>query len=301
MSSDSSQDPSSLPDSHKSRHFPQYETKPETQQPPPRPATTISGAFFAGASNFEIRGGEFNNTAGNMYKTIRNDYSTRSNFNNSYGHDFSGSGNQTNDYRGAYSALNTLLIAIIAPSYYHLDDNREFRSQRYDAKFTDTHFVSGGQGRGRFQGPFSPRQYEQRPNYIHKPNPQHGYPFQEQTDIGGRPTTAPPSMLEFRQATGEREQGFYTSEFDRVYNVHTEPEEISSYPGLSANPISKQNLVNTDAAFAPVPATPGERPTQTPRMTPGDIVMDGVDGDGREDPYPEMEAPRSETVLTSDH
>ncbi|KAJ3788314.1 hypothetical protein GGU10DRAFT_117829 [Lentinula aff. detonsa] len=155
MSSDSNQDP--LSNSNISRPPPRYQTKLDDSRPaissdlnqnppsnantsprhqakfddsqlPRRPATTaaevpvtttITGTFFAGAHHFGIHGGEFTHTAGNLYKTIRSDHSTRSNFDNSYGHDYSGSGNRANNYHGPYN------------------DQREFRSQRYEASFMD--------------------------------------------------------------------------------------------------------------------------------------------------------------------
>ncbi|KAJ3928472.1 MAG: hypothetical protein NXY57DRAFT_514905 [Lentinula lateritia] len=126
MSFDSNQPSTSPPKSNNPYRLDStgYQTKPDNLRRPPRPATTataatttISGAFFAGAHNFDIYGGEFSHTAGNVYKTIRSDYSTRSNFDNSYGNDFSGSGNLANNHSGAYN------------------DNREYQSQRYDVNF----------------------------------------------------------------------------------------------------------------------------------------------------------------------
>ncbi|KAJ3799533.1 hypothetical protein GGU11DRAFT_743317 [Lentinula aff. detonsa] len=279
MSSDSNQDP--LSNSNISRPPPRYQTKLDDSRPaissdlnqnppsnantsprhqakfddsqlPRRPATTaaevpvtttITGTFFAGAHHFGIHGGEFTHTAGNLYKTIRSDHSTRSNFDNSYGHDYSGSGNRANNYHGPYN------------------DQREFRSQRYEASFMDMQFVSRGRerGQGRGRGPhFNPRQNDAYgPNFIHEPSPQQAYPY-GQPNIDERPLTAP-LMLESREAVRERDYDLHA--FDRVYNVYAEPEEISGYP-----------LPNRDAP----PVNAASRSMQD------DVMMDDADiADGK--------------------
>ncbi|KAJ4482822.1 hypothetical protein C8J55DRAFT_510728 [Lentinula edodes] len=251
MSSDSNQ-PSISPPKSNNPYRPYsagYQTKPDNVRPPrPAATTTISGAFFAGAHNFDIYGGEFSHTAGNVYKTIRSDYSTRSNFDNSYGNDFSGSGNLANNHSGAYN------------------DNREYQSQRYDVNFRNATFVSDSDGRGQGQRPVSPRQYEHRSNYIHEPYPQQGYPYQQQPALDERPITAP-SMLESNQAVHQRE--FDLHAFDRVYNVHREPEENLSYD-------SRRDLRKSRTTPAESPS-PHPAQEESPKVQ-DDIAMDGGDG-----------------------
>ncbi|KAJ3994684.1 hypothetical protein F5050DRAFT_431757 [Lentinula boryana] len=261
-SSNSNQNPPS-----NSNTSPQYQTKFDDPQLPRRPATTaaavpvttmITGTFFAGAHHFDIQGGEFTHTAGNLYRTIRNDHSTRSNFDNTYGHDYSGSGNRANNYHDAYSTSLIHRVFRVGPLTAIIDDRRKFRSQRYDASFVDTQFVSRGRGRGRGRGQhFNPRQNDAHgPNFIHEPIPQQAH----------------------QEAVLERDFDLYA--FDRVYNVHAEPEEISAYPFPNAPP------VNAAA-----------------RSMQADVMMDDADiadGRGRE-PCDDSrtETLRSDTALTS--
>lgn len=124
--------------------------------------------------------------------------------------------------------------------------------------------VSDGRGRG--QRPVSPRQYEHKSNYIHEPYPQQAYPYQQQPALDERPITAP-SMLESHQAVHQRE--FDLHAFDRVYNVHREPEENLSYD-------SRQNLGKSRTTSAESPS-PHPAQEEGPKVQ-DDIVMDGGDG-----------------------
>ncbi|KAJ3745695.1 hypothetical protein DFH05DRAFT_1396270 [Lentinula detonsa] len=88
------------------------------EEPPQRPKTaplqseqsgsSVSGAFFAGAHNFDVNGGAFHNAAGDINSTVHNDHSAKSDFNNDYRgaaryngahNDYKGSTN----YNGAHS------------------------------------------------------------------------------------------------------------------------------------------------------------------------------------------------------
>ncbi|KAJ3810786.1 hypothetical protein F5876DRAFT_65313 [Lentinula aff. lateritia] len=44
----------------------------------------MSGVFFAGSRNFEIKGGSFNHAARDMHQTLNNDYSKQTDFNNDH-------------------------------------------------------------------------------------------------------------------------------------------------------------------------------------------------------------------------
>ncbi|KAJ3809277.1 hypothetical protein F5876DRAFT_77939 [Lentinula aff. lateritia] len=259
-----------------SQNSTEYQTKPDDLRPPPRPATTataattISGAFFAGAHNFHIHGGEFSHTAGNVHKTIRSDYSTRSNFDNSYGNDFSRSGNLAHNHSGGYN------------------DNRQYQSQRYDVDFKNSTFVSDGRGRG--QRPVSPHQYEHRSNYIHEPYPQQGYPYQQQPALDERPITAP-SMLESSQALDQHE--FDQHAFDRAYNIHREPEE-----NLSHDSMRNSGKFRTTSTQSPSPNSAQEASSRVQ----DDIVMDGgndTEGEGGGDLTSERDVHRSNTAPIS--
>ncbi|KAJ3789764.1 hypothetical protein GGU10DRAFT_383804 [Lentinula aff. detonsa] len=93
------------------------------EEPPQRPKTaplqseqsgsSVSGAFFAGAHNFDVNGGAFHNAAGDINSTVHNDHSAKSDFNNDYRgaaryngahNDYKGSSHYNgahNDYKGS--------------------------------------------------------------------------------------------------------------------------------------------------------------------------------------------------------
>nr|BAF56679.1 CIPA [Lentinula edodes] len=66
------------------------------------PKSTVSGAFFAGAHNFDINGGAFQNASGDINHTVNNDHSQKSDFNNNYSGSTNYNGNAMhNDYKGS--------------------------------------------------------------------------------------------------------------------------------------------------------------------------------------------------------
>ncbi|KAJ3714569.1 hypothetical protein DFJ43DRAFT_1104027 [Lentinula guzmanii] len=93
------------------------------EEPPQRPkaaplqseqsGSSVSGAFFAGAHNFDVNGGAFHNAAGDINSTVHNDHSAKSDFNNNYSgatryngphNDYQGSSNYNgahNDFKGS--------------------------------------------------------------------------------------------------------------------------------------------------------------------------------------------------------
>ncbi|KAJ3755902.1 hypothetical protein EV360DRAFT_85460 [Lentinula raphanica] len=222
---------------------PRPDPKSDSSQLPPRPHTTagrssspddstvsIVGTFFAGASQFQIAGGEFNHANGNMYKTIKNDHSTRSNFDNVYGDNLSGSGNRENNFNGDYT------------------DNREFISQQYDSQITNAQFVGGFDSR---------RYYEQRSDYgmVHEPIPQRARTSRRQVGANGRSPTAP-SMLESREHVRERKPNS-PNPFDQVYSTYyPEPhstDQVPAYPEPNSldkvNHLARSEIQDDDAAM----------------------------------------------------
>ncbi|KAJ3814551.1 hypothetical protein F5876DRAFT_32659 [Lentinula aff. lateritia] len=66
------------------------------------PKSTASGAFFAGAHNFDINGGAFQSASGDINHTVHNDYSHKSDFDNDYSGSTNYNGNSMhNDYKGS--------------------------------------------------------------------------------------------------------------------------------------------------------------------------------------------------------
>ncbi|KAJ3992083.1 hypothetical protein F5050DRAFT_1580251 [Lentinula boryana] len=129
---------------------PSYSPKPYTrEEPPQRPKTvplqseqsgsSVSGAFFAGAHNFDVNGGAFHNAAGDINSTVHNDHSVKSDFNNDYKgaaryngahNDYKGSSNYNgahNDYKGSTNyngAHSTSLfqLGMIVTTEVYVDD-----------------------------------------------------------------------------------------------------------------------------------------------------------------------------------
>ncbi|KIK60471.1 hypothetical protein GYMLUDRAFT_43791 [Collybiopsis luxurians FD-317 M1] len=82
--------------------LPPYDgSRPGMQRPKTVPGQgaggTVNGAFFAGAHSFDINGGEFNHAARDIHKTVNNDHSTKSNFDNDYKGANFGNGPNFND------------------------------------------------------------------------------------------------------------------------------------------------------------------------------------------------------------
>ncbi|KAF5353163.1 hypothetical protein D9757_012660 [Collybiopsis confluens] len=108
------------------------------QSAPPIASTVVyDGAFFSGAHDFKIFGGEYS-TAQTVHKTVTNDSSYRSNFNNQ----------RTEDHRGTARLRTISRVNLVY-------DNRQLRSQKYNASYNDIGQYGSGRGRGRPQyGPY---------------------------------------------------------------------------------------------------------------------------------------------------
>ncbi|KAJ3985965.1 hypothetical protein F5890DRAFT_1408247 [Lentinula detonsa] len=110
------------------------------EEPPQRPKTaplqseqsgsSVSGAFFAGAHNFDVNGGAFHNAAGDINSTVHNDHSAKSDFNNNYSgatryngphNDFKGSTNYNGAHSTSQRATSSALSRTICTSKY-VDD-----------------------------------------------------------------------------------------------------------------------------------------------------------------------------------